>query len=519
MKNLAVTFLVLLSFIAKGLETTKFPITKQFYTQDDNQKAIVIIGFMNNFTIESGYSIRVLANSRTYFYQKGKLNGSEQTEIPISINSGLIRYDFELYQHEKGDSTLVQKSSDILCGDAFVIYGQSNGNALFGLQEFSPMMDDSWIRNFMLPDGDKELWYRAKLPDSKVGVLGLSLASRLVKDQGMPICILNGSVGGERIENLGFRNRDNPTDRTTYYGDLLARVKGAQSIKKITGFIWFQGEAETSTNAEDKDKYPGQLDTLYNNILMDFPPIDEFIVMQINLLKDGLGEAGIIRNAQSEIGEKYTKVTSLATVGQTYYNDGIHYGWPGYVSIATMIKSFFNNYHYAKRKDPSYTSPRIQKAFVDKEMGVLRLVFEKHHKVFLEDYNERPYGRRYVNPFVYINGKNNQIEAISTFANEVRLQIIDLENAESITFLPSFFSDENTRVYDGPVIKNQHGFSALTFYDFKIEAKPSYNFDRTFYLNKRKLFQEGRGKYKPCKNCKTVLDPKRDINSIKITEN
>ena len=69
----------------------------------------------------------------------------------------------------------------------------------------------------------------------------MDLARRLVEREKMPIFIVNGAVGGTRIDQHQ-RNEANHDDLSTIYGKILLRVKQAKLTHGIRGVLWHQGE-------------------------------------------------------------------------------------------------------------------------------------------------------------------------------------------------------------------------------------------------------------------------------------
>ncbi|SOE23877.1 hypothetical protein SAMN06298216_4253 [Spirosomataceae bacterium TFI 002] len=502
--------LFLIPLISHGAEVISFPKEKQLFSRDTNNNADVHFKIKNNQATQSLFSLVGIANGDTISSLSMSLNANEFWEFSIPISAGLINFSFFLYEKQNAVSNLVKKAENVVCGDVFVIYGQSNGLAIFGVSDYDTTLDDQWIRNAEFSNNTDLIWYNGKKPNSSMGVLGLWLAKQTVDGQEVPVAVINGCQGGQNIINLGERNEINPKDKTTFYGKLLSRVTDALSIGNIKGFIWFQGEAETSAGPQAMLDYGGKLDTLYSNIINDFPPINHFVLMQINLLKNGIGEAGIVRNFQANFEINNPKVDRLATVGKSFWYDGIHYSRQGYESLAEMLYIYFDKNEYSPAPVPGFKSPRLQKAVKDIGMNRLRLIFDDNQEVSMEEYLSRPYGRRYINPYIFINGQNHQIQSFENIGNEIRLEINNLSGANKITYLPSFFTDSNSPGYDGPVIKNAVGFSALTFYDYQIKEllqTPSY--DKAFYKEKKLMFQLAPGAIQNCLDCVLKVERKK----------
>jgi hypothetical protein len=77
-------------------------------------------------------------------------------------------------------------------------------------------------------------------------------ADRLVTAYKIPICMINGAVGGTRIDQRQ-RNGIKPEDPETIYGRLPACVKAAKLTHGIRGVLWHQGENNSGAAAPTDD--------------------------------------------------------------------------------------------------------------------------------------------------------------------------------------------------------------------------------------------------------------------------
>ena len=119
---------------------------------------------------------------------------------------------------------------------------------------------------------------------AQIGYWGMELARRLVESQKMPICIINGAVGGTRIDQHQ-RNAADPTDVTTIYGRLLWRVQQAKLTHGIRGVLWHQGEndqgADGPTGGYGWETYRQYFVDLAAGWKQDYPNIQHYYVFQI----------------------------------------------------------------------------------------------------------------------------------------------------------------------------------------------------------------------------------------------
>ena len=100
----------------------------------------------------------------------------------------------------------------------------------------------------------------------------------------MPICIINGAVGGTRIDQHQ-RNDADPTDAATIYGRLLWRVQQARLTHGIRGVLWHQGEndqgADGPTGGYGWETYRQYFIDLAAAWKQDYPNIQHYYVFQI----------------------------------------------------------------------------------------------------------------------------------------------------------------------------------------------------------------------------------------------
>lgn len=150
----------------------------------------------------------------------------------------------------RGWAAEVEAVGGLVCGDAYLIDGQSNAEATDVGKE-DPKYTSEWIRTFGSPAGDpanarKPGWGKAVVRSRtggqfQIGSWGMELARRLVENQKVPVCIINGAVGGMRVDQHQ-RNPADPTDMTTIYGRLLWHVRQAKLTHGVRAVFWHQGE-------------------------------------------------------------------------------------------------------------------------------------------------------------------------------------------------------------------------------------------------------------------------------------
>jgi hypothetical protein len=235
-------------WVARVAAKDERPRDNQFYARDDSGEGTLIWNGAVEGRADSAF-LRVYADDRLYKDEGQKLTKDGVYSFAIKLKPGLVRYKAEMGTITGGVEKVIETASNLVCGDAFVINGQSNALATdWGKEEYT--FTSPWIRTFGNPgSGAKEArseeWgdaeARGKGGRLTIGCWGIEMAKRLVENQKVPVCIINGAVGGTRIDQHQ-RNEADPEDVTTIYGRLLWRVRRAGLTHGVRAILWHQGE-------------------------------------------------------------------------------------------------------------------------------------------------------------------------------------------------------------------------------------------------------------------------------------
>ena len=136
MKIKLIVFLSLLSInLYSQVVLTEYPLDNQLIGRDviTNSGTFNIAGEVYNSEIAySSISIIVNREDDLHEYQTQNLSFDDSTiffSFEITITAELMNYSVNLYSHFGNDSTLELNIINIVCGDVFVIQGQSNAQA------------------------------------------------------------------------------------------------------------------------------------------------------------------------------------------------------------------------------------------------------------------------------------------------------------------------------------------------------------------------------------------------------
>jgi len=202
--------------------------------------------------------------------------------VSTKINSGLHQFRFEFYIKKNNIDSLYLTANNVVCGDAYIISGQSNSHASSRLSTYS----NPYCRSFGVKTGydtydeaDKKVrWGLAtgNCPDLKkdiggwftknpygVGVWGMELMRLIVEKHQVPVCIINGGSGSSSIEQ-NMLYPEHPSLETSF-GRLAYRVNEAGLKDKIKAILWHQGESNANKK-ESYEAYATNFDVLFTSI-------------------------------------------------------------------------------------------------------------------------------------------------------------------------------------------------------------------------------------------------------------
>ena len=384
--------------------------------------------------------------------------------ITAKIPAGLVKYRTEFGVRQDGERKILHTAKDIVCGDAFIIIGQSNAVATdFGKE--NPLQPNEWVRTFGATDGGPgsrlKQWAsaEARAPGGKaeIGFWGMELGRRLVESRKMPICIINGAVGGTRIDQHQ-RNDEDPTDVKTIYGRLLWRVQEARLTHGVRGIIWHQGEndqgADGPTGGYGYENYQQFFADLAGSWKSDYPNVQHYFMFQIWPKSCSMGINGSdnrLREVQRNLPRLFSNLSIMSTCG-VKPPGGCHFPAAGYAEFARLIQPQIETHLYGKTAEQQINPPNLQKAyFTSDKKNELALEFDQ--PVIWQD--------SLVNQF-HLIGEPKQVEAGSVKGNKLTLKLKAPSKATQITYLDSAaWSPDNLLI-------GANGIAALTFCEVPI---------------------------------------------------
>ena len=231
--------------------TDEKPVDHQFYARDDNGQGTLHYKGTLKESADSVF-LRLYAGDKLLDTQRQKIGADNKYTLSASLQAGLTTYRTEFGIKRDGAETILEKASDLVCGDVFVIQGQSNAEAWTDERIVHPYRSP-WLRSFGTPSTNKDkardvVWGNAlsfnggeKHHHFQIGYWGVELGKMLIEKHKIPICFINGAQGGTRVDQHQ-RNEADPTDVTTIYGRLLWRLQQAKLTYGVRAVLWHQGE-------------------------------------------------------------------------------------------------------------------------------------------------------------------------------------------------------------------------------------------------------------------------------------
>ena len=381
-------------------------------------------------------------------------NGQASFDLTVTIVAGLHNYNFYLYAQKSGIRRQIMSARHIVCGDAFIIDGQSNAVATYYHQEgLANESQSNWIRSYGTASVnasdvpvDAE-WHVADgigaYSSGCVGAWALRCANRLMDYLQMPIAVINGAVGGTIIASH-LRDNLDPENLNTIYGRLLYRANKSGLASKARAIIWHQGESD---GQGDPAIYLADWNIMRSAWAEDYPEANNVFIFQI---RNGCGVSGDldIRDLQRRLPDLYDDITAIPTTGIDEH-DGCHFFYQGYKTMGTWAAAAIARVLYDAPFPSSGYPPRVASAtFSSSTHDSVDLIFRDQSQTLFLDQNIE--GRFYL-----VGGGAETVSSATATLGKITLQLSGPTLATHISFLGNIGA--------GPWIKNQFGVGAFTF--------------------------------------------------------
>ncbi len=449
------------------------PVDGQFYGRNaKNEGTLFCNGVLD--APASRLTFKLFADDKLVKTLKQKPGKDNRYAFEWPLKPGLIIYRVELLAKSGESETLIHKAGNLVCGDAYIIEGQSNALAT-DTKEESPRTTSKWIRSYGYPEDVEKLgtnlwcnpvWKfergqagresRVK-NKAQLGWWGMELAKTLHKRHEVPICIINGAHGGTRIDQHQ-RDDANPTNTATIYGKLLWRVQQARLTHDIRAILWHQGESNQGAagpdSGYDSEFYEQYFVDMSAGWKSDFPNFQHYYIYQIwpNACSMGGGRGDKMRDVLRKLPHLYSNMDIMTTHGITPPG-GCHFPLEGWSFFASMIQPLIDRDIYGIKPRSILTPPDLRKATLnDLSTDVISLEFDQ--PIVWKD--------ELISEF-YLDGQSDVVASGQANGRVLTLKLKEPTAAKQITYL------KETRWSQDRLLVGENGIAALTFENVDIK--------------------------------------------------
>ncbi len=457
-------------WVAREPAPDEKPEDGQFFARDASGEGTIFYRGKLGAPAEAVF-LRLYADDQLVKTERAEIGPDGRYALSTRLRPGLIRYHVEFGLLRAGAETVVETVRDLVCGDAYLIDGQSNALAT-DTGEKSPPETSEWIRSYGRPpakpgDAPGNLWCRPvwkaqQGEKAELGWWGMELAKQLVASQKVPIFLLNAAVGGTRIDQHQ-RDPSNPADLSTIYGRMLWRVQQAKLTHGIRAILWHQGEndqgAAGPTGGYGWETYQPLFVEMATGWKRDFPNLQQIYAFQIwpNACsmggRDGSGDR--LREKQRTLPRLFSSMSILSTLG-IRPPGGCHFPLEGWGEFARLVQPLIERDFYGKVPAAPITPPNlIRAAFTDASRNGVSLAFDQPVK----------WDANLAEQF-YLDGAKGRVASGSDSGNVLTLKLKDAATVKTITYLKEVAWSQET------LLLGANGLAALTFCEVPIESAP-----------------------------------------------
>ncbi len=453
----------------------KLPQNLQLFARDSNNSA--------HFEVVGRCSQAHYTKLSSKLYKDGKLLESKDVTINTGtfgvahkIEAGLHNYSLKVFIKAGADSLLAAQVEKIVCGDVFLIYGQSNA------APYRPgfVLENEFIRSYGVNNYEgastsynpaDTLFTNNHEGGGSIGVWAVTMIDYLVKTHKVPILAISSSYSGTSIASMTRRDYG----RFHLYDKQYYKVSKAGVKNKIKAIFFRQGESDVVSD-EFALAWADSFKKLLKLWEEDYGKQPEIYVSQLDISVGSTPQAPKMRDFQRRITELGPKLHSYTLVGTENF-DGLHYSSPGYIQTGLELGRIVSHELYrAPLLDQNIYSPNIKKAFYSADNKSIRLIFDENQNLtFDRVFIFRPLNSNELtvnflkDNFIFDNKPSTM--AISNAIAQGNSLTLELQNGTSpkrVSYLPSSFNPAEYPFFPGPFLKNSLGMRAFAFVDMEI---------------------------------------------------
>ena len=403
--------------------------------------------------------------------------GTTLRQTPVSgayafttqIAAGKTTYRLEFGTTTSGTDTVTDNTAtNLVCGDAYLIDGQSNALAVDN-EASNDSSTDPWIRTYGLTLG----WGYAisKGTEMQLGLWGWYLAKYITATDNMPVCFIQGAVGGTRID----QHQPNPAGHSSagtgsvysIYANIYNRIVGGNLTYGIRGVFWHQGEnnsgAAAPTGDWDYKSYQQYFVDMSAAWKQDFPNIQKYIIWQVMPAPCSMGPKGDqLRDVQRLLPSIYSKMHILDTLGVAGY-EGCHFNPTGYQNFTNMLAPLVDQDFYGVVPTAPVTAPILQRAYYTSTARTeIALQFDQPMS-----------WNSFSLPNYWLDKVGSKVTSGSVSGNIIKLE---LSSAGTTTSTLDYLEDTHWSYTEttSSLLYGANGIAALTFADVAIAPSSPY---------------------------------------------
>ncbi len=460
------------TWVVRTASADEKPVDHQFYARDDSGQGTLHYKGTLKQPADSVF-LRLYAGDKLLDTQRQKIGADNKYTLSVTLQAGLIAYRTEFGIQRGAAETVLEKASDLVCGDAFVIQGQSNAEAWTDKRIVHPYRSP-WLRSFGTPSTNKDrardaVWGNALSFNGgqnhhhfQIGYWGVELGKLLIEKHKIPVCIINGAQGGTRVDQHQ-RNEADPTDVTSIYGRLLWRLQQARLTHGVRAVLWHQGENDQgesgATGTFGWVNYQDYFIRMSASWKQDYPNIKRYYIHQI--WPGACGSRSVendrLRERQRQLPEQFSNMSIMSTLG-IRPGGGCHYLPEGYAAMARQLFPLMNKHNYDAESKESVTAPNIQSvSYASARKDKITLVFDQKVK-----WDDKVAGR------FYFDDDSAELTAVSGIERTITLKLAGPSTAKTLTYIKG-----GKWKQDDTIIRGANNIAALTFCEVPIRPAKS----------------------------------------------
>ena len=444
------------------------PVDHQFYARDDKGQGTLHYRGTLKEPADSVF-LKLYAENKLIDIQRQMIEQDNEYALSTRLQAGLVAYRTEFGIKRGEVETILEKARDLVCGDVFIIQGQSNAEAWTDERVIHPYRSP-WLRSFGTPSTNKgrardAVWGNALSFNGgenhhhfQIGYWAVELGKTLIETHQIPICIINGAQGGTRIDQHQ-RNEADPTDVTTIYGRLLWRLQQAKLTHGVRAVLWHQGENDQgesgATGTFGWVNYQDYFIRMSASWKQDYPNIKHYYIHQIwpGACGSRTIEGDRLREQQRQLPQHFSNMSVMSTLG-IRPGGGCHYKAEGYAAMARQLFPLVNHCNYGAASKTFVTPPNIQSAsFVSERNDEIKIVFDQE-VIWDEKIIER----------FHLDDDSVKLSGVGGSQKTITLKLTGPSTAKSLSYIRgSKWKQEDA------IIWGANGIAALTFCEVPIQ--------------------------------------------------